>query len=375
MPEKTTFRDSALRAVAIIGLIAILVLGAWGIIQLVVGLPDFFSNFGGSPSASQSGEQIKVNPPALVTSGQPFTLAWVHTGGSGNYSFAISYSCAANLMFAAPVPTGQYQQVPCNTPFNYTNATGNVQLVAVLASGATQQVNTTITVVATRLSDNKITSTGSSTITVLPTKSATTPTTSTPKPTPKPASAYTPSGHTSNLYGNADLAVHILSAQPINGRYQIQFQISNVGTNVTPSGWTFQAQLPLSPTYTYQSLAQQKLYPGDKIVYTLGFDMSNMGNAYTYNANQYSTSYPYSNCSVSQNYTYNGYTNYPTDPTYNCNTASAYSAYPNYYSNVPNYYANTPSYYGSQFSITVDPQYLVNDSNRGNNTASVTLSN
>ena len=81
MPEKTTFRDSALRAVAIIGLIAILVLGAWGIIQLVVGLPDFFSNFGGSPAmTTSSAEQIAVNPPALVTSAQPFTLAWVHTG-------------------------------------------------------------------------------------------------------------------------------------------------------------------------------------------------------------------------------------------------------------------------------------------------------
>ena len=199
-------------------------------------------------------------------------------------------------------------------------------------SNDTQQVNTTISVSATRLSDNVVTATGSSTITVLPAKSASATPSTTPAPTTttKPASTYTASGNTSNLYGSADLAVQILSAQPVNGRYQVEFQISNVGTNVTPSGWEFTAQLPTSPTYTYQSQAQQKLYPGDRIVYTLGFDMCNMGNAYTYNipiqSSSYSTSYPYSNCSVSQNYTYNGYANYPTDPTYNCNTATAYNS-------------------------------------------------
>lgn len=319
MPEKLTFRDSALRAVAIIGLIAILVLGAWGIIQLVVGLPDFFGNFSaGTPTRKTATEQLAVVAPQSVTSGQPFPLSWSHTNGSGSYSFSITYACAEGLTFAAPMPTGQYQQVSCNTPFNYISATTTTPLVAVLSAGATKQVTTTLTVSATRLSDNTVTATGSETLTVLPAQAQT----PTPAEQKRPTSTYTPSGRTSNLYGSADLAVRILSAQPASpslggpagGRYSIVFEVSNIGTNVAPYGWGFRAQLPLTPPYTYASPSQQKLYPGDKIVYTLGFDMP-------------------------QNYSYPSY----------------------------------PSY-GNTFSVTVDPQYLITDSNRANNTASVTLS-
>ena len=368
MPERTKFRDSALRAVAIIGLIAILVLGAWGIIQIVVGLPDFFSGFGNSstPRAQTSAEHVTVSAPTLVTSGQPFTLSWAHTNASGNYSFTFSYACADGLSFAAPVPTGQYQQVPCNTPFNYTNASGNVQLIPVL-SNQTKQTNTSITVSATRLSDNTVSASGSTTLTVLPQASAkpaqpaASDTTAT-QTTPRPTSTYTPSGRTSNLYGTPDLSVRVLSAQPVAGRYSVQFEVSNVGTNVAPYGWEFSAQLPLNPPYTFVSQAQQKLYPGDKIVYTLGFDMP------TNSTQPYNYSYPYAptNCGYNQNYTYDGYYNYPTGYGYSCTNPNPYQ-YPNYYGNAyPFYGANT-------FSITVDSQNLLNDYNRGNNTASVTL--
>jgi hypothetical protein len=323
MPEtQPTFRDSLLRAVAIIGLIAILILGAWGIIQLVVGLPDFLGNFGShssttsttTPSSTQQ-ERVSIGAPASVASGQPFNLSWSHTGSTGNYSYQLSYACQTGVNFAAPTPTGQYQQVACNTPFNYTNAANSMQLVAVLAPNQSQ-TNATITVNATRLSDNKVTSSGAAQIAIAPAQAPA------PKPAPKPTSTYKPSGtytasgRTSNLYGSADLSVRILSVTPNGGRYSVQFVIQNNGTNVAPYGWEFTAQLPTNPSYTFVSQPQQKLYPGDKIVYTLGFDAA---------------------APLSYGYQTWGYQNQNT------------------------------------FSVTVDPQYLVGDATRANNTASATL--
>ena len=142
------------------------------------------------------------------------------------------------------------------------------------------------------------------------------------------ASTYTPAAHRGTLYGQGDLAVHIVSASPIGGRYSLQFFIVNEGTNVIPQGWTFTAALPLSPSYTYQSNAQQALYPGDKIAYTLGFDLNSYAQPVyqpQYAANNYYTqpAYP-SNCGYAQNYTYNGVYNYP-NVSYGCNNGYNYS--------------------------------------------------
>ena len=56
-------------------------------------------------------------------------------------------------------------------------------------------------------------------------------------------------------------------------RISLQFVITNIGTNAAPAGWTFNAILPYNPIYVYPSGGQQMLYPGDKIVYTLGYDV------------------------------------------------------------------------------------------------------
>src|SRR3989338_2680 len=51
MTTKHTFREHILRVVAVIGLIAVLLLGAWGIIQLAFFIPTFLGNIGGSLTA------------------------------------------------------------------------------------------------------------------------------------------------------------------------------------------------------------------------------------------------------------------------------------------------------------------------------------
>ena len=229
---------------------------------------------------------MSVSIPGQTISDKAFDLAWKHTGrGAGEYSYSVSYTCAEGLAFAVPVPTGAFQLVACDTPFNYVGATSTMPLIPVLAK-ETARASTTIVVAATRLADGTIATRGSAkTVVSASTTSAATPAqTTTPKPTTtkptttttKPTTTYVPSGRTQNLYGVGDLAVQITSApahaQP-GSRISLQFVVENIGTNTVAAGWMFNAVLPYQPIYVYPSAGQQMLYPGDKIVYTLGYDV------------------------------------------------------------------------------------------------------
>jgi hypothetical protein len=50
-PQKTPLKDVSIRAIAILGLVAVLLLGAWGIIQLAVSIPTLLGTIGGGVSA------------------------------------------------------------------------------------------------------------------------------------------------------------------------------------------------------------------------------------------------------------------------------------------------------------------------------------
>lgn len=283
MATHTTFRENALRVIAVIGLIAILLLGAWGIIQLAFNLPTFFKNFGTAK------ETLVVTVPAQTTSDKNAVVSWKHSKQSGEFGYALSYSCAQGLQFAVPVPTGAYNLVPCNTPFNYVNASSSMSIIPVLAPG-TQKATTTITVAATRLEDGVVTmrASGNTTVSASTTAAVVAPAqTTTPKPTTstKPSTTYVPSGRTTNLYGVGDLAVQITQAPQaasVGSRISMQFVVTNVGSNLIPAGWSFNAVLPYNPIYVYPSGGQQALYPGDKIVYTLGYDIVPVSGSYGY---------------------------------------------------------------------------------------------
>lgn len=273
MASSNTFRESALRVVAVLGLIAILLLGAWGIIQIALYLPTLFGTLGRSP------ETLTVSVPAQSTSDTAFTVTWRHADAAG-HTYALSYSCTEGLRFAAPVPTGAFQLVPCDTPFNYINASSSMSIIPVLAAG-TARATTTITVAATSLASGDSTARASGRTTVV---ASTTPASPRQEPSasgqapaakPKPSTTYVPSGRTHNLFGLPDLAVHIMHAPghvSAGSRVTLQFVVTNAGTNVAPAGWMFNAVLPYDPVYVYPSGGQQALYPGDKIVYTLVYD-------------------------------------------------------------------------------------------------------
>lgn len=354
-----TFWDNVLRVVAVLGLLAVLLLGAWGIIQIAFLLPSFFGGlFHRTPAIV--GESISVSVPATAAAGTPFNLTWSHSNKTGEYSYAVSYSCEQGLAVAAPVPTGGWAQVPCNTPFNYINASSTTPLIGVLAT-STKSAKPTFTVAATKLSTGTITARGTAATSVTaPASTATTKTTETKttKTTTKNGGTYYASGRTSNLYGYPDLAVTIDSVQSISGNAAVVFTIKNVGTNVSPSNWAFNATIPQNGTYVYPSGPQQALYPGDRIVYTLRYSETN-----GYNGNQPCTGYGFP-CAAPTTYGGPGSCNQ-----YGPCTVPGYVNYtvtPNQYS-----YSYSGTWNNQQVvSVQVDPFGLINEATKANNWAS-----
>lgn len=288
MEQKTGFKEVFLRLVAIVGLIAVLVLGAWGIILLAFNVIGFFNGTNTSISSLFTNDKTVVDNTATTT----------------------------------PV------YIPVTNP----------------------------------------------------------PVTTTYPTTAKPTVVYTPAAQKAPLYGLPDLRVTIMSVNSLSstqGRTVVQFVVENIGTNIAARGWNFNAILPLTPnpSYTYQAAAQQALYPGDKIAFTLTYDNPNY-NQYpgqpctlqypNYNCNyNYGNNYNYNQYQQPQTcYTYNGYQNIP----YPCDNANDsgnpnYNYYNQYQNNNQNYYGSYHPY-GGTVTITVDPQNWVPEAIEYNNTAS-----
>jgi len=291
-------------------------------------------------------------------------LSWNSQSTGADYGYTISYSCDTNLSLYAPTPSGNSAKVPCNTPFNFTNATKNIALVAVLAGK--EKISATFTVVANKLKDGTIAASGTAHASVLPAAGATATISSAPAVVTKPntttptSTYYVAAKRATAPYGLPNLSVYIQSAAPSGGRWVMQFTVANTGTNIARSGWIFSALLPLNPLYTYTSPPQQALYPGDKIVYTLQFTMP-----------AYSPAPSASNCGYAPSYTYDGVYNISNIPSYSCGGTGN-----NWYSSTYNYYANQVSYPGQQkgtVNVMVDSQNIVQEASEADNTASVSL--
>ncbi|HWB34231.1 MAG TPA: hypothetical protein VG753_02860 [Candidatus Paceibacterota bacterium] len=397
MDEQSSWRDTLLRTVALLGLILVLLLGAWGIILLAFNLSSVVSTVGDSVASLVTGghsgssqESLAVSAPTSVTSGTPATISWSHQNASGQYSYALSYACQTGLSMKAPTPAGQYQTVPCATPFNYVGASQSMTVIPAVTGTAPATASFVVT--ATRLSDGTVSASASTDVAVNPASSqpahtGSTGSGSTSSGTASNGGTYIPAAHTTTLYGYPDLSVSIISVTQIPtfaypGRTQVQFQVTNVGTNIARAGWNFIAQLPLQAPYSqYVSQTQQALYPGDRIVYTLTFD-----NQTTYNPNQVCTQqYPNYNCNNTYPYNYNQYPynngGYTGQPCYNYNgyqniqvpcldsngNPIVYSSNTYPYNYNQNYGYQYPTY-GRTVTITVDPQNYILETNEANNT-------
>ena len=356
------------KALGLLGLVAILVVGAWGVIRVVTSLPSVFSKVSStvSPAATiLSEEKVDVTAPAgAVSSGNPFTLAWSHRNADGEHAYSVSYACREGLSITSPLPNGKEQSVPCATPFNFTNAQDSLRVTPTVAGAAA--INVPFTVTATGLASGGITASSEYNVTVLapekplekPAEKPAVPTKTSPTaPTQTTTTYYIPGTNPSDPNGVTDLDVRVISTGTVssNGSYApnalvtlgsraaVQFEIRNSGTKTTPLGWTFSAALPTG--YTFTSNPQQIIVPGGSVVYTLGFDGIGGQNFA---------------CYQNPNYPYNSYCPQNT----NCYYPQG-STYP--YNNC------LPNNQSVLVTITADPDRYVAELNRGNNAATASF--
>lgn len=304
--DNRDIRATALKALAILGFVAILIFGVWGLIQVARMVPGVMSAISSAAVSLSSifvpAERLELTlPSANVQSGEPFTLTWTHEGKRGDGTYTVSFDCRDGLSMEAPGQSGVYQKVFCNTPFNLTNEASSMKLIAI--SEKSRFLDVPIKLSFTRLSTGEVTAETATAITVINDKAqgsvaTTTPPTVTPGPgtgsgtvTVRPGTPsrntyiITQAGRVSDPNGRPDLSVTILDTGVIDSagvyikassisRQQkgaVRFVVENLGTK-TVDNWTFNAVLPTMPMHIFSAPMQPTLGPGDKIEYTLGFD-------------------------------------------------------------------------------------------------------
>lgn len=301
----TPLRDKGMKILATAGLIAILLLGAWGVFVVARSIPGVFSALQSAAVALSSifvpAERLEITLATMnVESGKPFDLSWNHINKDAEGSYTISYACRDGVSFSAPTPRGVYETAPCGTPFNYTNAENSIRLIP--TSARMRFIDVPLTLSVARLSDGKVTATTETTITIendavsgtnLPgggTGGTTGGTGRTPTRTPgtPTTNTYTvvSGSRVSNPNGKPDLTVRIIAigvmdratnvftptASVVAGqRAAVRFEVENLGDK-TAQYWYFNVPLPSWPYHMFHSDSQPALGPGDKIEYTLGFD-------------------------------------------------------------------------------------------------------
>ncbi len=306
MENKEKVKKTAIKALAIVGLVAILILGFWGVIRvasLVPGIGNALAAVGASLSSIfVPAERLEITlSSANVRSGEPFAVTWDHINKRGEGSYTLSYACRSGFSMQSINSTGTYQNAPCETPFNYTNSQTEIRVIP--HSLMVRFLDVPITLSYTRSGQENPSAVTDTAITVENTSASPAPTPTpapTPSPTPRPTPTPTPtpgprsdqsyrfvgSGQASDPFGTPDLEVVITGIGVLDKntnvftptqtvvagqRAAVQFSVINRGTK-TSDGWSFNASLPTNPFHIFHSDGQRPLGPGDRIDYTIGFD-------------------------------------------------------------------------------------------------------
>lgn len=287
-----------MRGLAMVGAASLLALVAWLIVQGVRQL----SSPGGMGAAVGSVQSwFRSAPEASLTfelatrtlvSGEPITVAWQHTGATGNeQSYSLSHTCVTGASFE--VKEGDaWKELLCNTPYttdhHYVlvrprNTASRFADVELSVSGAGLSDTTLVTIMQAKAAT--ATTTAVHTVATNPARasSTTTTTTTTAKPVvtvKRPVETQTPGDLVLNIAetgilvrsGGKDVFFPV-SPIPTTKTAAVTFTVTNRGGS--PSGaWAFIARLPIEgdSDYKYVSPAQSSLAPNTEVLFTLGFD-------------------------------------------------------------------------------------------------------
>lgn len=314
-PRPTETRDHvkqlAIRSLAIVGIVALLALGTWGTIQIIRTGPSVFSGIGAAVS-NFTARFFPAGSPSLritlesysVMNDEAFDLTWNSENAPRESFYAFVYECADGLSFLTPNTTGGNTRIACGETYEFNTQANQLTLIPISLDN--RFLDSAVKVLM--VTGNQIVAEDEVLLTVVNDKVAmsgtTTGTTTKPvSPQTRPSTGGTTGGvqatyyepvyttvtvpRTSDPNGYVDLAVEIIRIGTLDGRSDrfssndstldrderggVMFAVRNLGTKVAED-WTFEAELPTRPSFTYRSRSQPDLMPGDRIEFTLGFD-------------------------------------------------------------------------------------------------------
>jgi len=300
-PQGERMKSTLIRGLAVVGFIAILLVGLWGTVQVVKLAPRVFSNLASVTSFTSvfvPKETITINTPnSLISSGTTFELMWNHVGKpkSGAYTFA--YACKEGLSFQIPKEGEAPEEILCDSPFTFSYE--NTSLFLTPISAVTRFVDVPIIITSlnelgesTTLDDSFLTvvneSVSGSSLPLPESETANTQNQLTQGKKKDEVFPISDSRSSSDANGRVDLKVNIINTGTVGsdgtftatssinftGKGAIQFSVTNIGSK-TSDNWTFNAVLPTFPMHIFHSTNQKALAPGDRIDFTLGFDQLN----------------------------------------------------------------------------------------------------
>lgn len=291
-----------LRALAVIGLVSVLALATWVVVQGLRHVPDARENLTAAVSAVTS--IFRKAPEESLTFeianrtipvGVPSDISWSYVGNNQPETFYFSYTCGTDVTLSALLDSG-WTDITCGLPIGLTgnkisilatNEKTRFADVMLTVRGGSLLVDTTgIAIVNTDISTTASTTTPVATTTQNQTTQA--PKTTVPKIQPQPTQVVR---KVEPIFtGPADLVLNIeetgvivrvsgddtffeLSPIPTNKVAAVKFTVTNKG-GVTSDTWKFRAELPIEgdANYEYISPRQIPLASGMQIEFTLSFD-------------------------------------------------------------------------------------------------------
>lgn len=316
-------KDGALKTLAILGFVAVVVGGVWLAVQIVQFAPQGFMRLAeltGRLHGTPQGIDLDASTTkGVVNNDETFTISWSPTEQATGYSF--TYSCTENVIVTIKNSAGTFVPVICDQPIDIEMETVGEIDVKISAGGdrfteipysitaykdergsILAQDTERITVVNATIPQAGLIAGASDTET--DTEAAeepistlepvvTTPESPTPTVTPTNPQPTTPTVRyeyvlpTSNPQGYTDLAISYKGVGHLedgifaprgtidnDAEGALRFSVTNLGTK-TSQAWTYEVLLPNGRTYV--SGEQAPLKPNEIATITLGFPTSETG--------------------------------------------------------------------------------------------------
>lgn len=125
------------RALALVGLVAVLALVVWAGVAAVRSTPAVVSTLQNAAVSLSSvfvpseNETLALDlESTTATSGEPYTISWTHEGiDEVNGTYTLTFGCRGGLSVESPNADGTYRSAFCNTPFNFAGSESAIRII------------------------------------------------------------------------------------------------------------------------------------------------------------------------------------------------------------------------------------------------------